>query len=176
MGVMAIFATIPNYRLVAPAILTAVLWGMYLLRGRLNLSPLRYALFCGALLLHMLGAFGFYQRSPLPFSYDILVHSFFGVVLTLTFYHALRGIYPALHPWQLSIITFFFVMGSGALHEIMEYGTYLVLGEERGMLKPTTSYFFDTQRDLTNNLLGALTTLTAIALARRMRVPDRNPA
>ena len=60
-----------------------------------------------------------------------------------------------------------FMMGIGAIHEIMEYMTFLVLGEERGMLKPSTSYFLDTQRDLTNNLLG---TLTALLLAGGARV------
>jgi uncharacterized membrane protein YjdF len=48
----------------------------------------------------------------------------------------------------------------------MEYGSYLLLGEERGMLKPSTSYAFDTQRDLVNNLLGTLTALTLGAMFR----------
>jgi len=58
-------------------------------------------------------------------------------------------------------------MGIGALHEIMEYMSYLLLGEQRSMLKPSTSYFFDTQRDLTNNLLGALTALLIVAVASK---------
>jgi hypothetical protein len=35
------------------------------------------------------------------------------------------------------------------------------------MLKPSTSYFFDTQRDLTNNLLGALTALLIAFILQR---------
>jgi uncharacterized membrane protein YjdF len=62
-------------------------------------------------------------------------------------------------PWQLNVVTFMFIMGLASLHEIMEYASYLLLGEEKGMLKPSTSYFFDTQRDLLSNLLGALTAL-----------------
>jgi hypothetical protein len=48
----------------------------------------------------------------------------------------------------------------------MEYMSYLLLGEKNGMLKPGTSYFFDTQRDLTNNLLGVLLALGCIAVYR----------
>ena len=43
------------------------------------------------------------------------------------------------------------------------------------MLKPSTSYFFDTQRDLTNNLLGTLTALLLMAAYyAMMRGHNRN--
>ena len=38
--------------------------------------------------------------------------------------------------WQVRATVLLFMMGFGALHEIMEYMSYLMLGEERGMLKP----------------------------------------
>ena len=41
------------------------------------------------------------------------------------------------------------------------------------MLKPSTSYFFDTQRDLLNNLLGTLTALLLIAVWRAVRPPSK---
>ncbi|GMU24543.1 MAG: hypothetical protein AMXMBFR13_46170 [Phycisphaerae bacterium] len=167
MVAIAAAATMPMYRLVAPAILIAVLWGLYGLRGVVDLNPFRYGLVASAMLLHMLGGFGFYQQSFLPFSYDILVHFYFALVLTVALHHALQANFPALRGPHLAVVTFFFLMGLAALHEIMEYGTYLVLGEERGMLKPSTSYFFDTQRDLTNNLLGTLVGLLLITLYRR---------
>ncbi|MEA2734492.1 MAG: hypothetical protein QOE14_943, partial [Humisphaera sp.] len=47
--------------------------------------------------------------------------------------------------------------------------SYLLLGEERGMLKPSTSYKFDTARDLTNNLLGTLTGLALVGLVKFFR-------
>jgi uncharacterized membrane protein YjdF len=72
------------------------------------------------------------------------------------------------------VITFFVMMGLAALHEIMEYCTYLILGEERGMLKPSTSYFFDTQRDLSNNLLGTLTGLIGITIHRKWGIQHRD--
>jgi len=127
-------------------------------------------LFAIAILVHDLGAYRFYQRSPLPFSWDIFVHFYFAVAVTLLLHRALamnfRG---ALRPWQVNVTSLLFMMGVGAIHEIMEYMTYLLLGEEKGMLKPHTSYFFDTQRDLTNNLLGAIVALTIAALVSRGR-------
>jgi uncharacterized membrane protein YjdF len=70
-------------------------------------------------------------------------------------------------------MTFFVMMGLAAMHEIMEYMSYLILGEAKGMLKPSTSYFFDTQRDLTNNLLGTLTSLLGTWIVRKSRGAKR---
>jgi uncharacterized membrane protein YjdF len=160
-------AKVPTYR-VNPVFLVPLMWAPYWLRRRLFLLPTHYVMFAVAILIHDLGAYGFYQRSPLPFSYDILVHFYFAVAVTLLLHRALAMNFPILRPWQVNVTSLLFMMGFGALHEIMEYLSYLLLGEERGMLKPTTSYFFDTQRDLTNNLLGALTALIAVALASRV--------
>ena len=46
----------------------------------------------------------------------------------------------------------------------------------RGMLKPSTSYAFDTQRDLVNNLLGSLTALTVAAIVHAARRRQAQPA
>jgi hypothetical protein len=70
------------------------------------------------------------------------------------------------------VTTLLFLMGFGAIHEIMEYMTYLVLGEAKGMLKPQTSYVFDTARDLTNNFLGTLTALLTMWLVRAVSASD----
>lgn len=164
---MAVLATQPTYH-VAPLFLIPILWAIYALRRRLNLHRLTYALFGAVLTLHMAGAFGFYQKSPLPFSFDILVHFSFALVITLMLHDLFEGNFP-LRPWQVAVMTFFFMMGLAALHEIMEYASYLLLGEARGMLKPTTSYFFDTQRDLVSNLAGTVVALAAKATTHRVR-------
>ena len=162
-------ATVPTYR-VNPIFLIPAALAPYFLRRRLHLHVLHYALLLVAILLHDMGAYGWYQRSPLPFSWDILVHYFFPIPITLILYRALATNYAAvLRPWQAAVASLMFVMAAGALHEIMEYLTYLVLGEEKGMLKPSTSYFFDTQRDLTNNLLGALTAVALLLAAHIVR-------
>jgi uncharacterized membrane protein YjdF len=162
--VIAVVAKVPTYR-VAPAFLLPAVWALYVLRRRLNLRPIHFALLASALLLHMLGAFGFYQQWPGPFSFDILVHYWFALVVTLAVHRTLVGNWW-LRPWQAMVLSFFISMGLAAMHEIMEYCSYLLLGEQRGMLRPSTSYFFDTQRDLTNNLLGTLTALAAVTIAR----------
>jgi uncharacterized membrane protein YjdF len=154
----AILAKVPTYH-ISPIFLVPLLWLGYLLRHRLAITPVSYGLFFIAIFWHDLGAFGFYQHSPLPFSWDILVHYFFAIPGALILHGALSHHFPALRPWQINVTTLLFIMGVGAIHEIMEYMSYLTLGEKNGMLKPATSYFFDTQRDLTNNLFGCLTAL-----------------
>src|SRR5438128_2239845 len=69
---LAISATakVPTYR-INPVFLLPLLWGPYLLRRPLFLKPLHYLAFAVAIFIHDLGAYGFYQTSPLPFSYDI---------------------------------------------------------------------------------------------------------
>jgi uncharacterized membrane protein YjdF len=49
-----------------------------------------------------------------------------------------------------------FILGIGGLHELFECFTTILLGPERGMLKLHPDEPFDTQKDLVNNLLGAL--------------------
>jgi uncharacterized membrane protein YjdF len=167
--VIALTAKVATYR-INPVFLIPLTWVPYYFRRGLYLGVAPYVLFCVAILFHDLGAYGFYQRSPFPFSFDIAVHYYFAVPTTAIIYYALAGHFPQLRWWQVAIAAGMFMMGIGAIHEIMEYVTYLLLGEERGMLKPSSSYFLDTQRDLTNNLFGTLTALVLIAVTRRRSV------
>jgi uncharacterized membrane protein YjdF len=162
--VIAVFAKVETYR-VAPAFLLPILWAPVLLHRRLHLHPFHYVLFALAVLLHCMGAFGYYQKSVLGISFDIYVHFYFAFAGTFIVERFVRHHLP-LGPWALRLTVLLFLMGNGAIHELGEYASYLMLGEQRGMLKPTTSYQFDTQRDLLNNLLGTLTALLLIAVAR----------
>jgi uncharacterized membrane protein YjdF len=167
---IAFVARVPTYR-TAPLFLVPVVWAVYFLRRRLNLHWFHYLLFVSAMLLHNLGAFGYYQDSPFrfpgrgPISFDIVVHGYFGFVATFLFFRTLEKHVPV-GIWPLRLFTLMFVMGSGAIHELIEYASYLMLGEEKGMLKPSTSYFFDTQRDLLNNFCGCLLALTLYGVYR----------
>ena len=163
--VIAFYAKVPTYR-VAPAFLVPILWAPVLLRRRLHLHPFHYLLFASALVLHNLGAFGFYQQSFFGLSFDIYVHFYFAFAGTFLVERLVSSTLPV-NSWTARAMTLLFMMGCGAIHELGEYVSYLVLGEERGMLKPSTSYFFDTQRDLLNNLFGTLTALAVIAITRR---------
>ncbi len=168
--VLAFVGHVATYRS-APVFLLPLLWLVYFIRRRLHLHPFHCALFAIALLVHMLGTFGFYQRSFLGLSFDIYVHFYFAFAVAFVLERFFRRALPE-YRWWPRVATLMFMMGFGALHEIMEYGSYLLLGEARGMLKPSTSYAFDTQRDLVNNLLGTLTALTLTAIARAARPRD----
>lgn len=162
--VLAIYSKLPTYR-VAPAFLIPVIWAPYLLRHRLALHPFHFLLYVIAVLLHNLGSLGWYQKGPLPFAWDILVHYYFGVIGMLMLQRALELKLP-LTLWQARIGGVLCVMGGGAIHELFEYASYIVLGEQHGMLRPTVGYFFDTQRDLLNNFAGALTALAVTEVMR----------
>ena len=165
--VIAFLARVPTYR-VAPLFLIPLLWLVYFLRDRLNLHPLHYLLYAVALLLHDLGAFGWYQGWPLPISFDIVVHFYFGLAGAFLLLRALEHHLP-LRRWRLWVGTLLLIMGLGAIHELVEYASYLALGEEKGMLKPARSYFFDTQRDLLNNFLGCNLALLLYFVVRGIR-------
>jgi len=52
------------------------------------------AMFCIAILFHDLGAYGFYQRSPFPWSFDIYVHYYFAIPVTLILHRAIATNFP----------------------------------------------------------------------------------
>src|SRR3954469_20278391 len=81
-------AKVPTYR-VNPVFLLPLMWLPYWLRRRIYLTPAHYVMFAVAILIHDLGASGFYQPSPLPFSYDILVHYYFAIPVTMILHRAL---------------------------------------------------------------------------------------
>src|SRR6185503_8807110 len=154
-----------NYRFSA-LFLVPIVWAPYLLRRKIHLHPFHYLLFALALLLHNLGAFGLYQKGVFGLSFDIYVHYYFGLVGALIVRRILEKTL-ALYGWKLWLVSVLLIMGMGAIHELIKYLSYLMLGEQRGMLKPHTGYEFDTQRDLLNNLLGSLTAMILAWLYHR---------
>ena len=158
-----------TYR-IAPLFLVPIVWLPYLFRRWLRLHPLHYLLFILAILLHNLGAMGWYQKSPLPMSFDIAVHFYFGVVGGLLVYRMLQQSLP-LRGLTLAVMAVLLVLGAGAVHEEVEWFSTLLLGPERGMLKTEAQgvYVFDTQRDMFNNLIGAILAVTLYALYQRSR-------
>src|SRR5213594_2161176 len=121
--VMAALSPIQRYHK-SPIFLLPILWAPYLLRRRINLHPIHYVLFTIAMLFHQTGAFGLYQNSPFPFSFDIAVHFYFGIVGTLMVRRALAYYLPALSFGASCFLALMLIMGTGALHEIFEYFSY----------------------------------------------------
>jgi len=147
------------------AILSPILWLVYFLRHRLALHPLHFALFAVALLLHNLGAMGYYRREFFGIEFDIFVHFYFGFVAGFVLYRAL-GRFCGLAGWRLWVAVALLTLGIGAMHELVEWSTTLAMGPERGMLKIDPRDPFDTQKDLANNLAGALVAAGIYGMAR----------
>lgn len=150
----------------APLFLAPLLWSVYFLRKPLYLQPLPFTLYALALLLHNLGAFGFYRKLPLGVEFDIYVHFYFGfaagLLLAQAFEHNFH--FPG---WRLWIAVVVFLLGIGGFHELIEYASTLILGPEKGMLKANDPDKFDTHKDLLNNFLGALLAMTVYSFSRR---------
>lgn len=151
--------------------LSALLWSVFALRRKIVLHPFHFALLATALLLHNLGAFGCYNRHYFGLEFDFYVHFYFGMVGGLILERAFRHHF-GLASWKLWIAVTIFILGVGAVHELIEFASSLMMGPEKGMLKYQQNDIFDTQKDLLNNFLGALTGLILQWLAgRRGKAP-----
>jgi uncharacterized membrane protein YjdF len=143
--------------------LIPILWAVYALRRRLLLRPVQFALFAAALVLHDLGAFGWYQRRVWGIKFDWCVHFVFGAI-GASILVRLLWIRLGARGRTGAVLTVLVLMGLGAIHEIVEAASTMVLGTEYGMVIIGPDNPFDTQQDLMANLLGAL---LALAVARR---------
>jgi uncharacterized membrane protein YjdF len=135
-----------------------MLWAILAFRRKLALHPGHYALLALALLFHNLGAFGLYRTSWQKIEFDAAVHYYFGVAGAFVIARGL-GYNFNLGGWKLWAGTILVILGIGGLHELIEFGSTVALGPEKGMLKLGDGDVFDTQKDLLNNLLGAITAL-----------------
>jgi uncharacterized membrane protein YjdF len=150
--------------------LSPLVWGVYALRHRLCLRPFHLGLFASALLLHNLGVFRFYRRTFWNLEFDTYVHFYFGLCGAAMARQGLSCAY-GLTRWRLWAAVILCILGFGAIHELIEWGSTMLLGSERGMLKLIEDDLYDTQKDLLNNFLGTLTALTCAALYQRIRKP-----
>jgi uncharacterized membrane protein YjdF len=160
----AIFITItfvadgPSTYRFAILFLAPMLWGMLAARRKLALHPGHFLILAVALVFHNLGAFGLYRTSWLGIEFDGYVHYFFGFAGGFAMARAL-GYNFDLTGWKLWVMTLLVILGVGAIHELIEFGSTIALGPEKGMLKSNDADFFDTQKDLLNNMLGTITAL-----------------
>lgn len=157
-----------------------LLIGVYMIRKRIDLAPIPYALFCVFLLLHFAGMFGWYETYPLGLEYDHWVHGFFGFVaaiIVLRAYHY-YGVYPS--P-LIAVAAVAVILGLSAFHEIFEYVGALTVGEGEGVLFIGAGDLdeWDTQKDMLNNLIGGLIGMGVfytIRLCKGRRAADQQPA
>jgi uncharacterized membrane protein YjdF len=145
-----------------------ILWGVYFARQRIHLHPVHYAFFAGVLLFHDLGAFGAYGKFFFGLEFDTYVHFIFSVAGGLVVARALRFSF-GITGWKLCVGTVLLIGGVGAIHEIIEFISTLILGPEKGMLKLNDPDKFDTQKDLCNDVLGSLVASVCYALALKVK-------
>ena len=127
------------------------------------------------LLLHFAGMFGWYQTFPLGLEYDHWVHGFFGFVAALMVLRAyyFYGVYP---PAMIAVAAVAVILGFSAFHEIFEYAGALAVGEGEGVLFIGAGDLdeWDTQKDMLNNLIGAILGLSVFYTSKywRSRRPE----
>ena len=155
LGISAFLASPGSTYVWSFVFLIPLVWAVYFLREKLALLPSHFALFALAIIVHDLGSFGFYNRVFLGLRFDTYVHFGFGFVAGLVLFHAAREKLP-LSQSLLALAVPLFILGVGGIHELFECFTTILLGPEKGMLKMRPDQPFDTQKDLLNNLLGAV--------------------
>jgi uncharacterized membrane protein YjdF len=152
--------------------LIPILWGVFAIRRALVLRPLHFAAFAAALVLHDLGAFGWYQRRAWGLKFDWCVHFVFGVIGFWIIARVL-AMRLGLGGAPGAMLTVLVLLGLGGIHEIIEAASTMVLGTKHGMLIIGPDNPFDTQQDLLANLLGALVAwgLTRVVPPSRTDIP-----
>jgi uncharacterized membrane protein YjdF len=160
-SVFVLFSIIGNgpstYRF-AFVFLGPLLWAVYFCRRVLCLTPGHFSVLAAAFIVHNLGAFGTYRATYFGLDFDTYVHYLFGVAGGLIVARALACNY-GLFGGRLWVGTILLILGIGAVHELIEFVSTLLMGPEKGMLKINSPDKFDTHKDLANNLFGTLTAL-----------------
>jgi uncharacterized membrane protein YjdF len=130
---------------------------VFKIRDKIRLHPLHFFLLGVLLLLHGFGVFGTYENYYFGLEYDLYVHGFFGLVLALILYRSynLVGFYRG---WFMYVAIIAVVLGFSAMHEINEYVGALVVGDGEGVLGVGAGDLdnWDAQKDMVNNVVGAL--------------------
>lgn len=176
-GIFALFSILgdgPSTYRYAVFFLGPLLWAVYFARNALCILPLHFAILAGAFVLHNLGAFGTYGKFYLGLEFDTYVHFFFGMAGAFIVAHALERTL-GFRGWKLWAGTILLILGIGAIHELVEYLSTLLLGGEKGMLKTNDPDKFDTQKDLGNNLLGTIAALALSALWSTQKARAEKP-
>lgn len=137
--------------------LIGLLWGVYFLRDKIKLHPLHFFLFALFLILHNLGTFGTYSNYYFGMEFDFWVHSYFGIVSSLMLFRTYKLVGPY-KGWFMYVAIIVLVLGFSAFHELFEYAGAMTVGEGEGVLFMGAGDIdeWDTQKDMRNNLIGAI--------------------
>lgn len=147
--------------------LMLLLWTLFFIRHRIKLHPFHYLLAAAFLILHDLGMFGLYSNFYFGLEYDLYVHGFFGFVASLILFRTYHSVGPY-KGWFMIVAILAVILGFSAFHELFEYAGALTLGEGEGVLFVGAGDLdeWDTQKDMFNNLIGALIGLSLYGVKR----------
>ncbi len=146
-----------------------LLCAVYYFRLITHLYWFHYLLFSIFLLLHCLGMYQYYEKFPLGIEYDYWVHSYFGFVSSIFVLRWLSKFGYKFSQAFCLVSTFIVVLGVSAAHELYEFAGAILLGEGDGVLFIGAGDIdqWDTQKDMLNNLIGAIIGVSLSVVFRR---------
>ncbi|MFC1697148.1 hypothetical protein ACFL1H_02350, partial [Nanoarchaeota archaeon] len=142
----------------------------------LNSNLFSYLLIHIAMVLHMLGRFGFYAMKVFGINYDYIVHVLAGISLGLFVYFALVNRIKKVHFLWFLIIVFLISSGIGLLGEFVEFGGtlwwehgqgLLALDAEAGPYDHVSNDYWDTMSDMVANSVGIIFGIIVAVLLRK---------
>ena len=137
--------------------LIGLLWLVYFLKDKIKLHPFHFFLLALFLISHNLGTFGTYSNNYFGVEYDFWVHTYFGFVSALMLFKTYKSVGPY-GGWFVYLAIIAVILGFSAFHELFEYAGAMVVGEGEGVLFIGAGDIdeWDTQKDMRNNLIGAI--------------------
>lgn len=141
---------------------------LYHFRSFLHLNIFHYIMLSLFLILHCMGLYNAYSHYPLGIEYDYWVHGYFGFVSGLIILRWMSNYMSQLNDHILLMFTLFFILGISSLHELYEFIGALLLGRGEGVLFIGAGDLdqWDTQKDMLNNLLGAIIAILIVHLRK----------
>jgi len=154
--------------------LIALLWGVYILRTKIRLHPFHFSLLAIFLILHNLGTFGTYSNYYFGMEFDFWVHTYFGLVGALMLYRTYKLVGPY-SGWFKYLAIVAVILGFSAFHELFEYAGAMLVGEGEGVLFVGAGDLdeWDTQKDMRNNLIGAVLGLGLYQMNKLFRKKEK---
>jgi len=131
---------------------------VYRLRNAILLLSAHYLMLSIFLVVHCLGLYGYYESYPLGIEYDYWVHLYFGLVSSLMIFHWFENSSYEFHKVACYLGSMMFVLGMSSAHELYEFMGAILLGKGEGVLFIGAGDLdpWDTQKDMLNNLIGAV--------------------
>jgi hypothetical protein len=107
-----------------------LLWGVYLLRRMLNLTPLLFALAAGIGIFHAAAVSGLYGMTFLGVEYDSYVHTYNSIAVGLLAYQYMKKF--AVRKAEAALMAMLITLGIGLFNEIVEFVGYRIGGRGDG--------------------------------------------